>query len=192
MVKIQVEDTLILKGICKGNDTYLNKLMDKYIPYVSKIVFSLGGHFLSKEDVEEIISDTFYAIWQNRKKLRVNEDIKPYLAQIARNKTKNKLRGITNTSVQIIENLDDIIEESIFVDDLITSEQIKEIQTVVNSFSNPEKEILYGYYFYEFKLNDIANKLDLPISTVKSKLYRSREKLKQLLIEGGLYEKNIW
>lgn len=171
----------------------LSRLIDSYTPYITKIVSAIGGHFLSNEDIEEIVSDTFFTIWQNRKKLRIDEDIKPYLAQISRNKTKNQLRKLAKTSSKIVENIDTINDNDtiIVTDNIITSEQIEEIQNIVNRFDNPEKEILYGYYFYEFKLSEIANRLNLPLSTVKSKLYRSREKLQQLLIEGGVYEEYI-
>lgn len=174
----------------------LSMLIDRYTPYIAKIVSSVGGHFLSNEDIEEIVSDTFFTTWQYRKKLIHGDDIKPYMAQIARNKTKNQLRKLAKISSIIIENIDstnDINDsDNIFVlDHIITDLQIEEIQNIVNRFDTPEKEILYGYYFYEFKLSEIANRLNLPLSTVKSKLYRSRGKLQQLLIEGGLYEEYI-
>lgn len=171
----------------------LCSLIDSYTPYITKIVSALGGHFLSNEDIEEIVSDTFFTIWQSRKNLRIDEDIKPYLAQIARNKTKNLLRKLAKTSNKIIENIDTLNDNDaiIVIDNIITSEQIEEIQNIVNRFDNPEKEILYGYYFYEFKLSEIASRLNLPLSTVKSMLYRSRKKLQQLLIEGGVYEEYI-
>lgn len=175
------------------NQNDLNKLMDNYIPYVAKITSSIGGHFLSKEDKEEIISDVFYAIYVNRKKLIADKDIKPYMAQIARNKTKNKLREIAKSQAQIIENIDEIqdMNNTMFEDSMITSQQIEEIENAINSFDNPEKEILCGYYFYGFKINEMASRLSLPTSTVKSKLYRSRQKLQNLLIEGGIYERYI-
>ena len=72
------------------NQNDLSVLMDTYVPYVSKIVSSVGGRFLSKEDKEEVISDVFFAVYRQRGKLREEADRKPYMAQVARNKTKNK------------------------------------------------------------------------------------------------------
>lgn len=195
MSKKYLEDTLILKGIYKGKEEFLERLMDKYISYTKKIVCSISGGFLSQQDVEEIISDIFFAIWKNRKQLKFNEDIKPYLAQIARNKTKNKIRQLSSKLEIANPNINDseegVLINELIINELITNEQVEQIQEFVNTFPYPEKDILYAYYFYEFKLSNIASKLGLPLSTVKTKLYRSREKLKQVLIDGGLYEKHI-
>jgi len=183
-----LDDNVILKGISKGKEIYLEKLMDNYIPYVTKIVGMIGGSYIGKQDAEEIISDVFLAVWENRKKLRITDDIKPYLAQIARNKSKNKLRQLSNSEQNMKEQIEEVKEEVIFTNEMISNEIISNIQGMVNEFPFPEKDILYGYYFYEWKLKEIALTLQLPLSTVKTKLYRSREKLKQAVIEGGYYE----
>ena len=183
-----MDDELILKGIAKGKEQYLKPLMDRYIPYVGKIVSMIGGKYISKEDSEELISDVFYALWQSRKELRIDADIKPYLAQIARNKTKNKLRERSVLSKNTVENLDELQDKLNLSDEFFAKETIATIQGLVNELPTPEKDILYGYYFHQLKLRDIAQLLQLPLSTVKSKLYRGREKLKQAVTERGLYE----
>ncbi len=181
----------LLIGMKKGKESCLCQLMDSYIPYVVKIVTSIGGKILTAEDVEEITSDVFYAVWQNRNNLQIEVEFSPYLAQIARNKTKNKLRALSSQVSGSGMEFGELAEESSLLDDVICAEQVEHLQSVVNSFGSPEKEILYGYYFYDFKLSELAKRLDLPLSTVKSKLYRSREKLKQQLSEGDRYETTI-
>ncbi len=174
----------VLKNIRNDDDKALQLLMDIYIPYVLKIVTSLSGKLLSKEDVEEVISDVFYAIWKNRDTIRTDSDITPFIAQITRNKTKNKLRQASKLSIISETELEILADEVDITNELSSKENIDFIQSAINNFDSPEKEILYGFYFYEFKLAELASRLNLPLSTIKSKLYRSREKLKQKLMEG--------
>ena len=47
----------------------------------------------------------------------------------------------------------------------------------------PDREILIRYYYYEQTVSQIARETDINIETVKSKLRRTREKIKAKLIE---------
>ncbi len=174
----------ILKSIIRGDEKALPLLIDIYLPYVLKIVTSLSGKLLSKEDVEEVISDVFFAVWKSRATIKLGSNFAPFLAEISRNMTKNKLRGLSSISL-LDENTVEIksADEGIF-SKIASKESLEYIQSIINDFDSPEKEILYGFYFYEFKLAELARLLKLPLSTIKSKLYRSREKLKQKLMEG--------
>ncbi len=174
----------ILKSIIDGDETAMPLLMDKYIKYVLKIVTSLSGKLLRKEDVEEVISDVFYAVWKNKGTIQLDSDFTPFLAQISRNMTKNKLRQLSSFSAYDENTIEGLSDDEDFFNQIANQENIEFIQSTINKFNSPEKEILYGFYFYEYKLSELASILNLPLSTVKSKLYRSREKLKQKLLEG--------
>ena len=56
---------------------------------------------------------------------------------------------------------------------------------VVNSIDEPDKEILIRYYFYYQKTRKISEVMKLNVETVKTKLKRTREKIKKALIERG-------
>ena len=56
----------------KNNELDLEKVIDEYSRYVYKIIENMAMQYLSKEDIEEIISDTFVVLWKNRNKLNKN------------------------------------------------------------------------------------------------------------------------
>ncbi len=169
----------IIKEIKKGKENSLSKLMDIYIPYVIKIVTMISQNMLAKEDVEEIVSDVFFAVWVNRDSIDIERDISAYIAQIARNKTKNKLRDTAKSTHLTEAELELIASDDSFEDDLINKEELHKLKEIIDDFNSPEKEIVYGYYFNDLKLADLAEKLKIPISTVKSKLYRARDKIRR-------------
>ena len=109
--------------------------------------------------------------------------LKPYLAQIARNQTRNRLR---EKHKQIVLEEESVLD-FICVDEYFgEKEQIEKIRELLNELNAVEQHLMLAYYFYGFKLNEIANTMQLPISTVKSKLYRGRDKLITKFKEGGV------
>jgi len=73
----------------------LDKAITIYTGYVATIVYNMIGSMMSKEDMEEVISDVFISLWNHSDKLdETRHSIKGYLGAIARNNSKNKLRGL--------------------------------------------------------------------------------------------------
>lgn len=58
---------------------------------------------------------------------------------------------------------------------------IKDLYAILEKIDSPEKEILILHFFEGFRLKEIAEILDLNESTVKTKMYRSLNRLRQIL-----------
>ena len=79
----------------KNNDNLdLEKVIDEYNAYVYTIIKNMARDNLSKEDIEEIVSDTFFILWKNKEKLDDEKLLSSYIAGIVRNLVKEKLRVI--------------------------------------------------------------------------------------------------
>ena len=48
----------------RNNELNLEIVIDEYSGYVYKIIENMAMQYLSKEDIEEIISDTFFILWK--------------------------------------------------------------------------------------------------------------------------------
>ncbi|MGN1411091.1 MAG: RNA polymerase sigma factor [Oscillospiraceae bacterium] len=170
----------------KHKEKEFEKIIIKYTPYVSTIVYNIGGRNLSSQDIEDITSNVFIAVWQKNVNLKVS-NFKSYLAGMTRNITLNYLRTIKN-----VYNLDDevIISTNNLVEDFEKKELSKIIDELVNDMKEPDRSIFIKYYWFGNDTKKIAEDLQLNRSTVMSKLSRNREKLKKELIERGYnYEK---
>ncbi len=183
------------------NDLYLiNKLkshdkrafytvIEKYTPYVSVILYRTLNQAASKEDLEELTSDVFIALWYNINSLTGN-NLSGYLATIAKNKAKNYLRSLS----PINQNLNDI---QISVDDntsniSMCNDRHNQLLSAINSLGFPDDEIFKMYYFDDLKTNEIAKALALSHATVRTKLFRGEHKLKKYFNERGIgYEELI-
>ena len=159
----------------------LEKAIELYTPYVTVIVYNVIGSAMSREDVEEVVSDTFLALWRRASLLDVNKGgLRAYLAAIARNGAKNKLRQVfvhEEIDGAALKNSCDALQN------VEREEERKLILDVINSLGEPDSEIFLRYYYYEEKISKIADATGLKASTVKTKLSRGRKRIKEMLVE---------
>lgn len=88
------EQTMIRK-IRARDPAGLEALMVRYIPYISAVVWNILRFAMQPEDAEEVVSDVFLAAWNQAEDLHSGK-VKAWLAAVARNKAKNKLRNLGN------------------------------------------------------------------------------------------------
>lgn len=166
------------------NELDLDRIIDDFTPYVKKIINNMSGENLTYEDKEEILSDTFFVLWKNRKKDILLLD--SYIAGIVKNLTKEKLkkRKITYTyNLQDYENIIDFNNMDLFLEERI------EIERCLKILKDIELKIFNMFYYSSKSTKDIAYELDISEINVCTKLSRIRKKLKKELNKGGHYER---
>lgn len=179
-----MENNKELKDFIRKNKLNIESLINEYYSYIYIIVKNSVSVVITDEDIEEIISDVFLALWKNHKKLRKNTDIKPYLIGIAKNIIKNKYR-----STKLNYSISDYEEQLISNDDLEIlaeeKEQNKIIIDTLKSMKEDEYKIFMMFYYKSKKIKEIATELNISESNVKVKLHRIRKIVKENLKNGG-------
>ncbi len=173
----------LLRRLRRGDESVLPELIRKYSGYAYAIAFNILSHALSEEDIEEVVSDSFLSIWENRASIET-EMLKAYLAAVVRNKAKTALR-----KYHAEEPLDDdILQISIpnQPEQKILLSELREIaHDAVDSLDEPDREIFQRYYFLYQKTEEISRALGLKDATVRARLSRGRKRLKDYLEERG-------
>ena len=162
----------------------IDKLLDDFYGYVYIIAKNTVSIHITDEDIEEILSDVFVAVWKNSNKLSSTTDLKAYLAGATKNIIRNKYRkkeinfSITDYEEKIIEdsNLEKITEEN---------EQNKIIKNTLRTLKTEEYKIFIKFYFEAKTINEIAKELNCSVGKVKVILHRVRKKIKRNLEDGG-------
>lgn len=94
----------------------IDDAIEVYTPYLSTVLYNMVGNGLSKEDIEEIVSDVFVALWKNAERIDLQKGtIRSYIAAAARNfalKRLNKKTDYTNIDDIEIEDEAPSVEES--------------------------------------------------------------------------------
>ncbi len=168
----------------KDEDITLEDIINKYSKYLHTVILNQSGNKLQTEDIEEIIADTFFIFWKNREKFDKTREIKFYLSGITKNLMKERFRKL-----QIDYNLEDyenMLLDKISIGKIYEDLEIqKTIEKELEKLSLQDKQIFILFYYNSKKIKEIANQLEISEFIVKSRLYRTRKKLKKELERQG-------
>ncbi len=173
------DEERLLRNLKKRKRGSLEKAIELYTPYVSTVVYNVIGAAMSREDIEETVSDVFISLWKNAGSLDADKGcIRAYLGAAARNTAKNRLRRAFGH-----EELDETIvsDSSIPEEEAERREERRLLIDAVRALGEPDSEIFLRYYFYDEKISEISDTVGICTSTVKSKLARGRKKLREIL-----------
>ncbi len=173
------DEEKLLKSLKKRRRGSLEKAIELYTPYVSTVVYNVIGSAMSREDIEETVSDVFISLWRSAASLDADKGcIRAYLGAAARNTAKNRLRCAVGHE-ELDESL--ISDRGTPEEEAERREERRLLINAVRSLGEPDSEIFMRYYFYGEKTGEIADAVGICTSTVKSKLARGRKKLREIL-----------
>ena len=137
----------------------------------------------NKEEAHDLLQDTTLKALDNEEKFVDNTNFKGWVFTIMRNIFINNYRQ-TVKKATVIDQTEDLYHLNISQDSgLETPEgsfEVKEISNALNAFSD-EYKVPFNMYVAGYKYHEIAAKLDLPVGTVKSRIFFARKKLREQL-----------
>ena len=178
-----MNERAVLRRLRDRDTGALSEIIAFYTPYLYTIAANIMSPQLPPEDIEEAVSDTFVQLWTHRAEL-VPGKLKPWLAAVVRNRAKDALRA-----ARLAEPLDDDLLEIAAPDNMekaVLYAELSEItREAVDSLGDPDSEIFKRHYFLYQKTDEIAAALDMNAATVRTKLRRGRERLREYFTERG-------
>ena len=137
----------------------------------------------NNEEAHDLLQDTTLKVLDNQDKYTDNTNFKGWVFTIMRNIFINNYRRLVRNQT-MVDQTDDLYhlnlpQESGF-DTPDGAFNVKEITKAINSFAD-EYRIPFSMHIAGFKYNDIANKMNLPLGTVKSRIFFARQKLQIIL-----------
>ena len=176
----------LLRKLRQGDAAALSALMDRYLPYVSAVVWSILRGALPPEDAEETVSDVFLAAWSRAETLRPGH-VKAWLGSVARNQARTRLRRAGH-ELPLDEELLDFPAPDDPADEAMRQEERRAVRKAIDAMSETDRAIFLRRYYYLQSVEEIARALSLNVSTVKTHLFRGRARLKETLMKEGFYE----
>jgi len=171
-----MDDRTLVKKLQKGSAGALEALIRRYTPYVSACAYRVMPA-LPREELEEAVADTFVELWRHAGDLDPEKSLRPWLAAVASNKAKNRLRAWSPAA--------ELTEDSPAPVDLQRQAERRETQEAlwraVDGLDEPERTLFLRYYYEGEKLKNIAAELGMNLSTAKTKLRRGRLLLREKL-----------
>ncbi|WP_322174091.1 sigma-70 family RNA polymerase sigma factor [Acutalibacter caecimuris] len=171
-------DHQLLVRLREQDPAALETAIRRYSPYVAAVAKKTLGPLGAQQDVEELTSDAFVALWQNAGKLRDDSDLKYWLAVVVRNAAL-RYRQKLGQELPLEENL--VFDAHTPETEAERSEQARLVRSAVDGMESVDREIFLRHYFWRQTVHEIAGDMAKNQSAIKSRLARGREKLKKVL-----------
>jgi RNA polymerase sigma-70 factor (ECF subfamily) len=136
-----------------------------------------------KDAVNDLIQETLYKALNNKDKFSAGTNLKAWLYTIMKNtfisqyqKNSRRQTFIDATENQHFINSGERIAYNDALSNLSTQEIIDAIESLAEHYRIP-----FLMYYRGFKYQEIAERLDIPIGTVKNRIHIARKQLKEKL-----------
>lgn len=137
----------------------------------------------NREQAQDLLQDTTLKALDNEDKYVDNVNFKGWIFTIMRNIFINNYRQNARKAT-VIDQTEDLYHLNISQDSGLSTPEgsyaVKEISMALNSFSD-DYRIPFNMFVAGYKYNEIAEKMNLPLGTVKSRIFFARKTLREQL-----------
>ena len=156
---------------CRTGDTAAwNELVERFSRYVYAIC--VQAFRLSEHDAEDVFQEVFARAYEHLHKLRNDEAIRPWLAQLTRRLCIDRLRAGSS------EQLDDEIELADAENAIERLDEALAVHEALATLPDNCQEILDRFFARDESYRTIGDALDLPSGTIASRISRCLTKLR--------------
>jgi RNA polymerase sigma-70 factor (ECF subfamily) len=155
----------------------------RYNVRVYRFVLRLGADAALAED---IVSEVFLALWRQAGSFKARSQVSTWILAIARYKALSALRGRAD------EPLDDDAAAAIAdpADDAETmldhQDRNAVIRRCLSQLPAIHREVLDLVYYHEKSVDEVAQIVGVPTSTVKTRMFNARRRMESLLATAGV------
>ena len=187
----QPTDDELIRGTLAGEQAAFAALVRRYERRVAITIRSVIGD-LSKDDLADVAQDIFLLVYKSLGSFRGDSQFGTYLTRIAlrhcyRESKRRKKRGLLFMSYDA-QSSDDHSSEERFAGDsrtdraVIAEERKGEVLKALETLPEEFRTVLVLRVIDEMPVEEVAESLGISTGTVKSRLFRAKEKMRELLV----------
>nr|WP_209480865.1 sigma-70 family RNA polymerase sigma factor [Virgibacillus litoralis] len=165
------------------------EIMDLYGDEIKRLIYT---YVKNNADTDDVTQEVFMTIYQKLSTFQGKSTLKSWVYSIAINKSKDHLRSWRSRnkrlkeklsqSARFLEKSDETPEEY-----MIRENESSDLLDKVMKLPINYREVIILYYFKELSAKEISYALNMKEVSVRTRLNRGREKLKQVLsLERGV------
>ncbi len=179
----ETDDFQLMRRTAKGDRAALSALFARHYTRV----FRFAARMVNSEPLaEEIANEVFMEIWQHADRFEGQSSVSTYCLAIARFKALSHMRRRREVAV-------DDEQMMALVDDADTPEVAAQVRSkavalraAVDALPEEFRSVIDLSYYHEMSLKEIATVLSIPPETVKTRIFRARKRLVNLLQDAGI------
>ncbi|HEY6010648.1 MAG TPA: sigma-70 family RNA polymerase sigma factor [Nitrospirota bacterium] len=185
------EDELLVAAAQKGDLDAFERLVARHQKRMLNVSFRLLNDY---DEACEVVQDGFLSAYKHIRTFRGESKYTTWLTTIIVNLSKNRLKQVRSRSGREVLSLDDPIETDdgsiaaefpsaapSALDRLETRDMQRGVQDCIKTLEQDFREVLVLRDMQDFSYEEIGGMLRLREGTVKSRLFRAREMVKDCL-----------
>jgi RNA polymerase sigma-70 factor, ECF subfamily len=175
-------DEDLLKKAASGDETAFTLLYQRHRDSVFRFTYRL---LQSRELAEEITHDCFLSLIKEPKRFKTDDrkaSLRTYLCAAARNLAFKRMRR--GDTAAVIDEVSESLRSPVSQEplrQLLGAEISEAVRKAIGALPPLQREALILFEYEEMSLSEIAEVTGAEVGTVKSRLYRARERLRILL-----------
>ena len=159
----------------KGNDVVNAVMFQAEIRRIEKLLYRIAWSYLGNNaDVEDAVQDALIKAWEKRSSLRDMNQFRPWMTRILMNQCKDLLRKRKKWSFYPLE--DAVAQE------VEPPEPDAPVLEAVRKLKPEQSLVITLHYVDGYSIQDVANSLGIPESTVKTRMRSARKQLSRTLL----------
>lgn len=177
MSEIDCSDGELIRRLQHDDLDALGELFEHYRTRVYRTALAIVRDPAAAED---ILQDCFLKVYHNAARLDVNRPLAPWLYRVTVNLSYTWLARGKNRRDSLDNVIDRLTSPMKHAPDQLTeqTELRQNVRKAIEALHIDQRVVVVLYYLNGLSLQDIAEILDLPVGTVKSRLYYARENLR--------------
>jgi RNA polymerase sigma-70 factor (ECF subfamily) len=181
-----LDDSMLFRLVQHADEQAFSVFYDRYVNLVFSIALTIVGNHTT---AEEIVQDVFLKIWKKNHTYQPERSkLNTWLSAIARNRSIDELRK-KHTRVEARQVPWIEIDQQQDQDEAGPEERVqlkieqRVVRRALSQLPEDQRQAIWLAYFYGLTQSQIAQQLDLPLGTVKTRIRLGMQKLRALLID---------
>jgi RNA polymerase sigma-70 factor (ECF subfamily) len=185
------EDSQLVFACRQGEIDAFEALVEKYQKKMLNVAYRMIGDY---DEACEVVQDAFLSAYRSIKKFRGEAKFSTWLYRIVLNLSKNRMTQIRTRGVREVYSIDAVVETEEGsrrveppdegpspLEQMEKKEVDARVQGCINGLDSEYREVLVLRDIQGFSYEEIRDILKIPDGTVKSRLFRARDALKECL-----------
>jgi len=166
--------------LCRVGAGDRDAFRELYLRYHRRLARFLTRLLHRYEDAEEVINDTLWIVWQRAGEFRNASRVSTWIMGIAYRRALNMIRrASTHERAMRLEIAE---SEAIASDSTQELEQRQLLDSVLAQLPLEQRLVLEFTYYFDYSCEEIAEIMECPVNTVKTRMFHARRKLRTILV----------
>jgi len=179
------EDYILAREAIEGDQRAYEKLLSRYRDMVYYTILKMINN---QQDAEDLVIESFAKAFIHIDQYKPTYAFSTWLFKIATNNCidyfrRKNAKSKSSEKQELEEGMESIIDKSNIgpEKDLIKKQRKEFVLKIITELNPGYKRLIELRYYKEFSYDEIAKTMDIPIGTVKAKLYRAKSIISDLM-----------